>query len=64
MWFRLKKVVESLSDDKGVITLEYLIMALLIAGVAGVVVAALKSNMAGTHNAMVNIITGITGSGF
>lgn len=64
LWFRLKKAVGLLSGDRGVITLEYLIMALLIAGVAGAVVAALTSNMAGTHNTMVDIITNITGSGF
>lgn len=64
MWAGLKKLAKLFSDDKGLVTLEYLIMALLIAGVAGLIVAALSSNMADTHDAMVNIITGVTGSGF
>ena len=57
-------ILKLLKNEKGSTTAEYLILALLIIGVAAAVVTGLKTPLANTHNNAVDKIIDITGSGY
>lgn len=65
MW---QKAVSKLSrfwlDQTGSVTAEYLILALLLGGIAVAVIAGLNSPLVQVHNRAIDTITAITGSGF
>lgn len=61
MWRRLKSVVK---DNRGFTLLEALIIGLIVGGAALVITAALKGQLAATHNSAVNTIQNLTGGGF
>ena len=66
MWNNLGRFLRACwKDENGALTtLEYLILTLLLGGIAGAIVVGLRGSLTGTHNSMMNTITGITGSGF
>jgi len=53
-----------LRDEQGSALLQYLILALIIGGIAVAIVGGLKSALAGLNNTAVENITNITSSGF
>ncbi|MBO8160686.1 MAG: Flp family type IVb pilin [Thermosipho sp. (in: Bacteria)] len=61
MW---KNFVNFLKDEDGTISIEYLILAFLLTGVAGLIAAGITDALRTTHNSQVNSITDILGSGY
>ncbi|MEW8958695.1 MAG: type II secretion system protein [Moorella sp. (in: firmicutes)] len=65
MWRRLKGCLKGLSKDRrGFTLLEMLILGVIVGGAALVITAALKGQLAATHNSAVNTIQNLTGGGF
>lgn len=54
-WFR---------NHRGVTTLEYLVLALLLGGIGVAIVAGVSGALADTYNSAVNNVVGITGGGY
>ncbi|GEA14818.1 MAG: hypothetical protein PWR22_880 [Moorella sp. (in: firmicutes)] len=61
MWRRLKDLKK---DQRGFTLLEALILGLIVGGAALAITAALKGQLAATHNSAVNTIQNLTGGGF
>ncbi|MHB1127548.1 MAG: Flp family type IVb pilin [Bacillota bacterium] len=59
-----RKIKEVWTNEEGVTTTEYLLLALLITGVVAAIVTGVKSALVTTHNSVVNNIINITGSGY
>ncbi|KJS10686.1 MAG: hypothetical protein VR67_17555 [Peptococcaceae bacterium BRH_c8a] len=51
-------------DERGLTTIEWLIITFLGASSAALVVSALKPKLADTHNNVINNITDVTSSGY
>ena len=61
MWKMLRRLKK---DESGAVMGEYLILALLLTGVVAAVVIGVRAPLTGTHNAVTDTITTITGSGY
>ena len=61
MFQLLKRLI---SDERGLTTIEWLIITFLGASGTYLVVSALKPELAATHNNVINNITGVVSSGF
>jgi Flp pilus assembly pilin Flp len=59
-----KSLLKFLKDEDGVELVEYLVLAFLITGVVGAIVAGLLPALKNTHEGITNNVKDITGSGY